>query len=37
MKTNPIKTLLWLAFYSLPLIAFAANLTEPRAGGVPPV
>ena len=37
MKTNAIKKLLWLAFYSLPLIAFAANLSEPRASGVPPV
>jgi hypothetical protein len=36
MKTNPIKRLLWLAIYSLPVIAFAANLTEPRAAVVPP-
>lgn len=31
-----IKKLLWLAFYSLPLIAFSANLTEPRAEVIPP-
>lgn len=37
MKTNLIEKLLWLAFYSLPLIAFSANLTEPRAGVVPTV
>jgi hypothetical protein len=36
MNTNLLKKLLWLAFYSLPLIAFAANLTEPRAGVVSP-
>lgn len=30
MKAHVIKKLLWLIFYSLPLIAFAANLTEPR-------
>jgi len=28
------KKLLWLTFYSLPVIAFAANLTEPRAQAV---
>jgi hypothetical protein len=33
-KTKLIKQLLWLAFYSLPLVAFAANLTEPRAAAV---
>jgi len=26
-----IKKLLWLTFYSLPVLAFAANFTEPRA------
>jgi hypothetical protein len=31
MQTTPIKKLLWLAFYSLPLIAFVANGTGPRA------
>ena len=36
METAMIKKLLWLAFYSLPLIAFAANLTEPRAEVVSP-
>ncbi len=30
MKATVTKKLLWLLFYSLPLIAFAANLTEPR-------
>jgi hypothetical protein len=29
-----IKKLLWLTFYSLPVIAFAANFTEPRAQAV---
>jgi hypothetical protein len=29
-----IKKLLWLTFYSLPVIAFAANFTEPSAHGV---
>jgi len=29
--TNMTKKLLWLTFYSLPVIAFAANFTEPRA------
>ncbi len=36
MQTTVIKKLLWLAFYSLPLIAFAANITEPRARVVHP-
>jgi hypothetical protein len=36
MKANVIKKLLWLAFYSLPLAAFSANLTEPRAEAVRP-
>jgi hypothetical protein len=36
MKANIIKKLLWLVFYSLPLIAFAANLTEPRSEIVRP-
>ncbi len=31
MQTTVIKKLLWLGLYSLPVIAFAANLTEPRA------
>ena len=31
MRTSLIKKLVWLLFYSLPLIAFAANFTEPRA------
>jgi hypothetical protein len=31
MKATIIKKLLWLTFYSLPLIAFGANLTEPRS------
>ena len=34
MGTSMIKKLLWLTFYSLPLIAFAANFTEPRAEAV---
>jgi hypothetical protein len=29
-----IKKLLWLTFYSLPVIAFAANLTEPHTEAV---
>ena len=37
MKATIIKKLLWLIFYSLPVIAFAANLTEPRAEVVPPL
>src|SRR5450631_1992258 len=28
---NMTKKLLWLTFYSLPVVAFAANFTEPRA------
>ena len=36
MKATIIKKLLWLVFYSLPLVAFAANLTEPRSGIVRP-
>lgn len=31
MKATIVKKLLWLVFYSLPLIAFVANLTEPRS------
>ena len=31
MHTTAIKKLLWLTFYSLPLLAFAAHGTEPRA------
>ncbi len=31
MQTTVIKKLIWLTFYSLPLLAFAANFTEPRA------
>ncbi len=36
MRTPALKKLLWLLFYSLPVIAFAANLTEPRAEVVRP-
>src|ERR1035437_1773185 len=36
VKATIIKKLLWLVFYSLPLIAFAANLTEPRSDIVRP-
>jgi hypothetical protein len=36
MKTNLSKKLISLAFYSLPLVAFSANFTEPRAAIVPP-
>jgi Transglycosylase SLT domain len=36
MKPTFIKKLLWLVFYSLPVIAFAANLTEPRTEVVRP-
>src|ERR1700691_1035277 len=32
MKTTVIKKLLCLTFYALPVIAFAANFTEPRTG-----
>ncbi len=35
MQTTAIKKLLWLAFYSLPVVAFAANFTQPRAQVVP--
>jgi Transglycosylase SLT domain len=34
MQTPVIKKLLCLTFYSLPLIAFAANFTEPRSHAV---
>jgi hypothetical protein len=37
MKATVIKKLLWLVFYSLPIIAFAANLTEPRSEVVRPL
>lgn len=30
-----VKRLLWLAFYSLPLIAYSANFTEPRGAVAP--
>jgi hypothetical protein len=36
MQTTAIKKLLWLTFYSLPLLAFAAHGTEPRAQVVSP-
>jgi hypothetical protein len=36
MRTKITKKLLWLAFYSLPLIAYAANFTEPRVTAVAP-
>ena len=36
MQTTVIKKLLWLTFYSLPLLAFAAHGTEPRARVVSP-
>ena len=36
MMTPAIKKLLCLTFYSLPVVAFAANLTEPRAQAVSP-
>ena len=36
MQTTVIKRLLWLTFYSLPLLAFAAHGTEPRAQVVSP-
>jgi hypothetical protein len=36
MQTNPIKKLLWLTFYSLPLIVFAARGSEPRAQVISP-
>jgi Transglycosylase SLT domain len=31
MQTTVIKKILWLTFYSLPLLAFAVHGTEPRA------
>jgi hypothetical protein len=37
MQTTVIKQLLWLTFYSLPLIAFAAHGTEPHAQIVAPL
>jgi hypothetical protein len=36
MQTAAIKKLLWLAFYSLPVLAFAAHGTEPRTQIVSP-
>jgi hypothetical protein len=36
MQTAAIKKLLWLAFYSLPVLAFAAHGTEPHAQVVSP-
>jgi len=36
MQTTVIKKLLWLTFYSLPLIAFIANGTGPRAEAITP-
>ena len=36
MQTTVIKKLLWLTFYSLPLIAFAAHGTGPNDRGVSP-
>jgi transglycosylase-like protein with SLT domain len=35
-RMDMVKRLLWLAFYSLPLIAYSANFTEPRAAVAPP-
>jgi soluble lytic murein transglycosylase-like protein len=37
MQTPAIKKLLWLTFYSLPVIAFAAHGTEPLAQVVSPL
>jgi hypothetical protein len=37
MRTTVIKQLFWLAFYSLPLIAFAAHGTEPCAQIIAPI
>jgi hypothetical protein len=37
MQTTVIKQLLWLTFYSLPLIAFAAHGTEPHSQIVAPL
>ena len=36
MKTNVLKKVLWLVFYSLPVIAYSANFTEPRGQTVHP-
>src|ERR1700685_1789494 len=36
MQTTAIKKLLWLAFYSLPLLAFAAHGTGPSDRGASP-
>ena len=36
MQTTVLKKLLWITFYSLPLIAFAAHGTGPRAEAVFP-
>ena len=36
MQTTVIKKLLWLTFYSLPILAFAAHGTEPRTLAVSP-
>jgi hypothetical protein len=36
MQTTAIKKFLWFTFYSLPLLAFAAHGTEPRAQVVSP-
>jgi hypothetical protein len=36
MQTTVTKKLFWLTFYSLPLLAFAAHGTEPRARVVSP-
>jgi hypothetical protein len=35
MRTTIVRKLLCLTFYSLPLVAFAANFTEPRSQIVP--
>jgi hypothetical protein len=35
MQTTKIKKLLWFAFYSLPLIAFAVHGSEPPAQAIP--
>jgi hypothetical protein len=35
MRTSTIKKIVWLIFYSLPLIAFAADFTDPRDAVVP--
>jgi len=36
MQTTAIKKVLWFTFYSLPLLAFVANGTGPRAQGPSP-